>query len=141
MRKADAGRAPIEFIFASIVLIIPLVYGAVAFAQVQSAAYAAQASAVDAARAAARYPQTAQERAQQSAKLHFADFGLDSAEYTISFDCAGDCQKDGTRVTATVRSTVPLPGIPNWLASGGRAGITVQSEHADIVAAFGEVRP
>lgn len=141
MRKADSGRAPIEFIFASVVLIIPLVYGALAFSQVQSAAYAAQASAVDAARAAARYPQSAQERAHQSAQLHLADFGLESAEYTIRFDCAGDCRKDGTRVTATVESTVPLPGIPRWLTSGGKAGITVQSEHADIVAAFGEVRP
>lgn len=139
MRKADAGRAPIEFVFASVVLIIPLVYGALAFSHVQSAAYAAQASAVDAARAAARYPHEAEARAERSAQLHFADFGIDDADYTIAFRCDGPCDKDGTRVTAAVESTVPLPGIPRWII--GRGGIAVRSEHADVVAAFEQEGP
>ncbi|WAL40213.1 MULTISPECIES: hypothetical protein [Brevibacterium] len=131
--RSDKGSAPIEFVFASVVLLIPLVYLVVALAQLQAGAYAAHASAVDAARAAATHPDSAEARAAGLAQLHFADFGLADVDYSLTRECAGPCDEAGTLVTAHVEAAIPIPGVP--VLFGGRAGhITIHAEHSDLVA-------
>ncbi len=131
--RDDRGSAPIEFIFASIVLLLPLIYLVVALAQLQAASYAASATAVDAARAAATHPESAKHRAEELAALHFADHHLDDTTYTIDRQCSGPCDEAGTIVTAHVNAAVPIPGVPALF--GGRAArIAIHTQHSDVVA-------
>ena len=51
--RSDEGSAVVEFIFLSLLLLVPIVYLVLALASVQSAAFAAEAVARDASRAAA----------------------------------------------------------------------------------------
>jgi len=132
--RSDAGTAPIEFIFGSVVLLIPLLYLLVSLAQVQAGAYAAQSTAIDAARSAARHPASAQKTAQEAAALHFADHGLEDAEWEIDLHCSGPCTSAGTPVTATVTARVPIPGIPAVLGEKKIPVMIVRSAHTDLVA-------
>lgn len=133
-RRLDEGTALIEFIFGSVVLLIPLLYLLVALAQVQAGAYAAQSTAIDAARSAARYPAAAQTTAHDIAALHFADHGLENADWQVDLTCSGSCTAAGTRVTATVEARVPIPGIPAVLGETELPALTVRSTHSDLVA-------
>lgn len=133
-RRLDEGTALIEFIFGSVVLLIPLLYLLVALAQVQAGAYAAQSTAIDAARSAARHPVAAQATAHDIAALHFADHGLERADWQIDLTCSGSCTAAGTRVTATVEARIPVPGLPAVLGETRLPAITVRSTHADLVA-------
>lgn len=131
---ADEGTALIEFIFGSVVLLIPLLYLLVSLAQVQAGAYAAQSTAIDAAHSAARYPATAQKTAHDIAALHFADHGLERADWRIDLSCFGDCSTAGTPVTATVVARIPVLGFPAVLGETRLPAITVRSSHTDLVA-------
>src|SRR5699024_2812893 len=111
-RRPDDGTAPIEFIVGTTVLLLPLIFLIVSLAQVQAGLYAAQPSAIDAARTAARHPADAQATAQTIAQLHFADHDLEDAEWDIDLHCARSCTMAGAPVTATVTARIPIPGIP-----------------------------
>ncbi|SMY12219.1 TadE/TadG family type IV pilus assembly protein [Brevibacterium jeotgali] len=132
--RADEGSALIEFIFGSVVLLIPLLYLIVALAQVQAGAYAAQSTAIDAAHSAARHPSASQNTARDIGALHFADHGLEHADWQIDLSCAGNCSTAGTPVTATVVARIPVPGIPAVLGETRLPAITVRSAHTDLVA-------
>ncbi|GAA2101582.1 hypothetical protein GCM10009823_24440 [Brevibacterium salitolerans] len=114
-------------------LLVPLVYLVIALAQVQAGAYAAQSTAIDAARQAARQPEGAAARAQALGELHFADHGLESARWTVELSCSGDCARAGSRVTAAVEARVPVPGVPQIWGGAHVPGITVRAEHTDVV--------
>lgn len=137
-RRSDAGTAPIEFIFGSVVLLIPLLYLLVSLAQVQAGAYAAQSTAIDAARSAARHPAGASQTAHDIAALHFADHGLDDAEWEIDLHCSGTCTTAGAPVTATVIARIPIPGIPAVLGEKKIPAMTVRSAHTDLIAPLEE---
>lgn len=132
--RSDEGTAPIEFIFGSVVLLIPLLYLLVSLAQVQAGAYAAQSTAIDAARSAARHPTGAQQTAQDVAALHFADHGLEDAEWEIDLHCSGPCGAAGTPITATVVARIPIPGIPAVLGEKKIPIMIVRSAHTDLSA-------
>lgn len=132
--QSDEGTAPIEFIFGSVVLLIPLLYLLVSLAQVQAGAYAAQSTAIDAARSAARHPAGASQAAQEAASLHFADHGLEDADWEIALDCSGTCTAAGTPVTATVVARIPIPGIPAVLGEKKIPVMIVRSAHTDLIA-------
>lgn len=132
--SSDRGSAPIEFIFASVILLVPLIYLVVALAQVQAASFAATATAIDASRLAATHPSTASSRADALARLHFADHGLQTSSYTITTECSGPCDEAGTIVTARVEARVSLPGIPNLFGSEDFAKVRISAHHADVVA-------
>lgn len=132
--RSDEGTAPIEFIFGSVVLLIPLLYLIVSLAQVQAGAYAAQSTAIDAARSAARHPAGAQQTAHEIGSLHFADHGLDGADWEIDLHCSGSCTAAGTPVTATVVARIPIPGIPAVLGEKTIPAMTVRSAHTDLIA-------
>lgn len=131
----DEGSAPIEFIFASVVLLIPLVYLVLALAQLQAGAYATNAAAIDAARTASRFPDSAAERAEVLARMRFEDFGVDAASWSIEFDCDDDCSSAGDAVTAHVSTEVPVLGLP-VLFGGASPHLTVRASHTDIIAPY-----
>lgn len=133
---ADRGSAPIEFIFASVVLLIPLVYLVLSLSEVQAGSYATHASAINASRTAARYPASAESRAQEMARLHFEDFGVDDARWTIRFECRGPCDEAGSTVIAHVEARIPVIGMPALFGRESAPHITVRASHSDIVSPY-----
>lgn len=133
---SDRGSAPIEFIFASVVLLIPLVYLVLSLGQVQAGSYATQTTAINAARAAARYPDSAGARAEAMARLHFEDFGVEDARWAISLECSGPCDEAGSTVTAHVETRVPVLGLPALFGRDSAPHVTVRAAHSDIVSPY-----
>lgn len=132
--RPDEGTAPIEFIVGTTVLLLPLLFLIVSLAQVQAGLYAAQSSAIDAARTASRYPADAQASAHSIAQLHFADHDLEDAEWTIDLHCGRSCTTAGAPVTATVTAKIPIPGIPAILGETRIPLMVVQASHTDLIA-------
>lgn len=132
--RADSGTAVIEFIFAAIVLLIPVVYLMLALSQLQAASYATTSAAVSASRIAARDANPSERRAEDVAAMHFADFGLPDVPVTITYSCSGPCGQAGSLITANVETKVPLPGIPLLFGSANSPHITMRATHSDVVA-------
>lgn len=133
----ESGTAAIEFIFASVVLLVPVVYIVVAISTLQAGTYATQAIAIDSARYASRHPDTAHARANATASLHLDDFGLTGTPHRVKFSCSEKCDTPGSTVTAHVETRVALPGIPFVFNSDTAGRITVTASHTDIVAPTG----
>jgi len=136
--RADSGTAVVEFIFAAVVLLIPVVYLMLALSQLQAASYATTSAAVSASRIAARDANPSEQRAEDVAAMHFADFGLRDVPISIAYSCSGPCGQAGSLVTATVETKVPLPGIPLLFGSANSPHITMRASHTDVVATSGE---
>ncbi|EFG47842.1 hypothetical protein HMPREF0183_0919 [Brevibacterium mcbrellneri ATCC 49030] len=135
--RDESGTAAIEFIFASVVLLVPVVYIVIAISTLQAGTYATQAIAIDAARYASRHPDTAHARANATASLHLDDFGLTGTPHRVKFSCSEKCDTPGSTVTAHVETRVALPGIPFVFNSDTAGRITVTASHTDIVAPTG----
>lgn len=114
----DQGSAVVEFLGATLVLLVPLVYLVVVLAAVQSATFAVDGAAREAARAAvtADAPLAA-ERATAAVAIALGDQGLDPARAAdaLTVRCEPDCTSPGTTVTVEVALDVPLPGVPGFL--------------------------
>lgn len=129
----DEGTAPIEFIFASVVLLIPLIYLILTLGHLQAGSYATNTTAINAARVAAEHPDSAQARAEALAQLHFADFGVEDATYDVTFRCSDSCTESGDIVTAHVRARIPVPGVPAIFGPQRTPHLTVTAEHSDVI--------
>ncbi|MDK8434746.1 MULTISPECIES: hypothetical protein [unclassified Brevibacterium] len=134
----DSGTAVIEFIFASIVLLIPVVYLMLAISQLQAASYATTSTAISASRIAARDADPSERRAHEVATMHFSDFGLKDVPISIAYSCAGPCGRAGSLVTARVETKVSLPGFPLLFGANRSPHITLRASHSDVVATTGE---
>lgn len=132
--SADEGTAVIEFIFASIVLLIPVIYLMLTLSQLQAASYATTSAAMSASRIAARDANPSEARARAVADMHFADFGLRDAPSSITYSCTGSCGQAGSLVTARVVTKVSLPGFPLLFGSDRSPHITLRANHTDVVA-------
>lgn len=130
----DEGTAIIEFIFASVVLLIPVIYLMLTLSQMQAAGYATSTSATSASRIAARDAHPSEDRARSLATMHFDDFGLHDVGFEITYSCAGPCGEAGSVVTAHVRTRVPLPGFPLLFGSEHAPHVTMTASHSDVVA-------
>lgn len=134
----DSGSAAIEFIFASLILLVPLVYVLLSLSQVQAGAYASNAVAIQASRAAAMYPEHAQDYAEEIVDLAKADYGIEDADLAVAFSCTESCDTAGALVTATVTTRIPFLGLPAIFGDGGGGRITVHSSHSDVVGPVGD---
>ncbi|WP_166973101.1 hypothetical protein [Brevibacterium atlanticum] len=133
--QTDSGTAVVEFIFASVVLLIPVIYLMLALSQLQAASYATTSAAMSASRIAARDANPSEARAQAVAQMHFADFGVGDAPTSITYSCAGPCGQAGSLITARVETKVSLPGFPLLFGSAHSPHITLRADHTDVVAA------
>jgi Flp pilus assembly protein TadG len=114
----DSGSAVVEFLGATLVLLVPLVYLVVVLATVQRATFAVDGAAREAARAAVTAnADDAAARATAAVALALDDQGLDpaGAADALVVRCAPDCTSPGTTVTVEVALEVPLPGVPGFL--------------------------
>src|SRR5699024_742432 len=71
----DSGTAVIEFIFASVVLLIPVIYLMLTLSQMQAASYATTSAAISASRIAARDANPSEARAEAVGRSHSPAFG------------------------------------------------------------------
>lgn len=144
-RRGDDGTAIVEFVWLSVLLLIPLVYVVLGVFETQRTAFAASTAARSAGRAFITSPSeaAARSRAEQAARLAFADQGLSGGPMRLAVRCAPDptnCLAPGSVITAEVYSSVPLPLFP--LIMGRHAPrIEVASVHSSPYGTFREDRP
>ena len=135
---SDDGSAVVEFVFLAIVLMVPVVYLVLTLAAVQAGAFAAEAVARDASRAAvvagvdslrdgasnATAEREASQRAHDIAAMTLEDFHLTEQDATVRLACSTQpCLTPGSDVTVDVTVTVSLPGI-GALVPGAQISLT-----------------
>ena len=129
----DTGSATVEFVWLSILLLVPFLYILVAVFDTQRAAYGVSAASKSAARAFLQSPDavSGQQRGWAAAQAALEDQGLLGATVRIScLPSVSDCFEPGSSVRVVVRATQPLPLTPRSLGSQ-LAGITVDSTHVE----------
>lgn len=142
--RSDDGNAVVEFVWLSVLLLVPLVYVVLTAFAVQRTAFGATTAARDAGRAyaTAGSDSSGELRAERAAAMAFHDQGVVWRPARRLVDC-GDCTfAPGSLFTVNVRTVVPLPLVPSWLC-GHRcaAGITITAHHRERVDCFGGSGP
>lgn len=138
-RYDDDGTAIVEFVWLSILLMIPLVYVVLSALSVQRAAFAATSAVRDAARAYATAGSDAEgeRRAEQAIALAMHDQGVAWTPDGRVVACGACDYEPGSLFTIDIHTTVKLPFVPGWLC-GDRcaAGISVSAHHRERIDCF-----
>lgn len=142
MSRRDDGTATIEFIWMSLLLLVPLVYVLVAVFDTQRAAYGVSTASRAAAIAFMQSsdPAAGEQRAKAAASVALADQGLQGTSVRVScLPSPSDCLKPGSYVRVVVRASQTLPLTPDVL---GRqlGGITVDSTHTEPFGSYRAAR-
>jgi Flp pilus assembly protein TadG len=141
--SGDDGNAMVEFVYLSLLLMIPLFYALLAVFQIQGAAFAVTEAARQAGRAFARADTVddGTALADKAVQLALKDQGV-SGTVTPQFACdPTPCDLSaGQRVETTVSYTVSLPFVGSFFGKG-RAGIPVTGKHVEYVDRFKESPP
>jgi Flp pilus assembly protein TadG len=142
VRRGDDGTATIEFVWLSILLLVPLVYVLLAVFDAQRASFGVSTASRSAARAFLQAPDVAsgEQRARLAARIALDDQGLSAADIRITcLPSSTDCLHPGSSVRVLVRTTQPLPLTPRVLGDQ-LAGITVDSTHTEPFGSFRAAR-
>lgn len=130
--RAESGSASLEFITAGLILLVPMVYLAVAMANIQGAALAVEGAARQAARVYATSPteQIASARVEHAVTVALSDYGVDTGTSKVTVQCQPNPNKclspDGTvRVTVRVEATLPL--VPSVLNLSHAANVPLEA--------------
>ena len=136
--RREGGTATIEFVWLSILLLVPFVYILVAVFDAQRASYGVSTASRSAARAFLQAPDAAagEQRARLAARVALDDQGLSAASVRITcLPSPTDCLQPGSSVRVVVRTTQALPLTPSALGSQ-LGGITVDSTHTQPYGTF-----
>lgn len=129
--RDERGNAVVEFVALAVVLLIPCLYLVLTLGSVQSAVFAADVIARDAARIHATEPDAARAdaRTRQMVADVLADHGIEAdPEGVVSIRCTHDpCAAPGEDVRAMARIPVPVPGLGPML--GGAGPVRVGADH------------
>ncbi|MEH3034413.1 MAG: pilus assembly protein [Aeromicrobium erythreum] len=143
MRRSsgEGGSATVEFVWCSLLLLVPFVYVLLAVFDTQRAAYAVSTASKAAARAylQAADPDEAQARARQAARIALDDQDVDAQVEVSCLPSASDCLQPGSSVRVVVRTVQPLPLTPPALGPQ-LGGIAVDSEHTEPFGSYRETR-
>jgi hypothetical protein len=139
-RPGDDGSAIVEFVWLSVLLLVPLVYVVLAGMTVQRVAFAQSDAARDAARAYATAGSDAEgeRRAEVAVALAMRDQGVAWSPTGRIVDCGFCDYSPGSSFTVDLHTTVALPFVPECLC-GHRclAGIPVSAHHRERLDCFG----
>ena len=138
MNRDSEGTATVEFVWLSVLLLVPFVYILVAVFDAQRASYGVSTASRSAARAFLQAPDAAagEQRARLAARVALDDQGLTDASVRIScLPSPADCLQPGSSVRVVVRTSQPLPLTPSALGSQ-LGGITVDSTHTEPYGSF-----
>lgn len=140
--RGDEGNAALEFLTAGVLLLLPLVYLAIALARVQGASLAAEGAAREAARVyvSAATDAVARASADRAVTVALADHRLtrQPGDLRLSCDSAStDCLASGRHVTARVRMAVDLPLVPAVFGLERLARVPIEASASAPVFRFG----
>jgi Flp pilus assembly protein TadG len=139
-RHDDAGSAVVEFVWLTVLLIVPLVYLVLAGMSVQRAAFAETDAARDAARAYATAGSDAEgeRRAEAAVAIALHDQGVAWTATGRVVQCGACEYAAGSEFEVDLQTKVALPFVPSWLC-GQRcvAGISVSAHHRETLDCFG----
>ncbi|MCP2262951.1 pilus assembly protein [Promicromonospora thailandica] len=145
MSAADErGSAMVEFLGATLILLVPLVYLVVTLGRVQAGAFAAEGAAREAVRAmvSAESSATGAARADLAVGIALADQGFAREDGTLTLECsAAPCLKPGGTVGAVVRVEVSLPLVPEALERWLPLAVPVEASRTAPLDAYVEPRP
>lgn len=140
----DEGTALVEFVWLSILLMIPLVYVVLGALSVQRAAFATTEAAREAARAYANASSDGEgeTRAEQAVALAMHDQGVAWTPSGRVVQC-GECDfAPGSPFQVDLHTVVALPLVPHWLCGHQCiAGITVSAHHGEHIDCFAGTGP
>jgi hypothetical protein len=138
-RRRDEGSALVEFVFLSVLLLVPLIYVVITAVSVQRAAFGMTAAARDAARAyaTAGADDLGERRAEAAARLALRDQGVAWSPRGRVVDCGTCDYAPGSRFTVSLDARVPVPLVPDWMC-GKRciAAIRVSAHHSERLSCF-----
>jgi Flp pilus assembly protein TadG len=137
----DDGSAAVEFVFAGLLLLVPVVYLVIALGAVQSQTLGVEAGARHIARAVATAEgeEDADARAGRILTSVVEQYGLDAGEVEVTVSCGGEatpCPQAGTTVVVTVSTRVALPLVPPVLGLDRLARIPVEASSVQKVSRF-----
>ncbi|HVV77840.1 MAG TPA: hypothetical protein VHC43_17625 [Mycobacteriales bacterium] len=138
-RSDDDGSALVEFVFLSVLLLVPLIYVVLTAVSVQRAAFGITAAARDAARAYATAggDDLGERRAEEAVTLALHDQGVDWAPHGRVVDCGPCDYAPGSRFTVSLDAQVPIPLVPSWMCRGRCvAAIGVSAHHSERISCF-----
>ena len=137
--SGELGSAVVEFVFLTVVLLVPLFYLVMTVSRVQAASYAASTAAREAGRGyvtAADEPAAAA-RAEAAARIAFEDQGFGTSEARLSVACDGTpCLRPEGRVELTAVVTVPLPLVPAFARKVVPLELPITASHVAVVDRF-----
>lgn len=134
--RCERGTASVEFVWMSLLLLVPFVYALLCVFDVQRAAFAVSVASRSAARAYLLAPTADAARARALSAAHVAldDQGID-ARISLHCEPTDACLTPGSSIRVIVRTTVTLPMTPTAL--GARfGGIVVDSTHRETFGRF-----
>jgi hypothetical protein len=134
--RAEGGTASVEFVWMSLLLLVPFVYALLCVFDVQRAAFAVSVASRSAARAYLLAPTVgaARDRAISAAQVALDDQGVE-ARISLRCEPVDACLSPGSSIHVVVRTTVTLPFTPTVL--GERiGGIVVDSAHRETFGRF-----
>ncbi|WP_235545573.1 TadE/TadG family type IV pilus assembly protein [Phycicoccus sp. Soil802] len=135
----DSGSAVVEFVFLTVLLMVPLFYLVMTVSRVQAGSYAASTAAREAGRAyvTARAQDSAEERAHAAARVAFEDQGFGPADAQLAMVCDGDpCLRPEGRVEVTTTIVVPLPLVPSFARRVVPLDVPITASHLAVVDRF-----
>jgi Flp pilus assembly protein TadG len=136
--RDDDGNALVEFVYLSVLLMIPLVYVLLSVFMVQRAAFGTTEAARQAGRAFARADtlDQAEARGAAAATLALADQGIHDSSEPVFTCVGGPCLAPGSRVRVTLAYRVKLPGLGAVFGKGAGGTIPVTATHTEYVDVF-----
>jgi Flp pilus assembly protein TadG len=142
IRRREHGTATVEFVWMTILLLVPFVYILVAVFDTQRASYAVSAASRSAARAYLQAEDVAagEQRARTAARVALDDQDVRAHVAITCQPSAADCLQPGSSVRVVVRTVQPLPLTPSVLGDQ-LGGIAVDSTHTEPFGTFRAGRP
>jgi len=142
VKRDSDGTASVEFVWLTILLLVPFVYLLIAVFDAQRAAYGVSTASRAAARAFIQAPDvpTGERRARIAARVALGDQHL--PEVAVKITCLptpGDCLQPGSSVRVRISTTQPMPLTPRVLGSQ-IGGIAVESVHTEPYGTFRAAR-
>ena len=139
--SAESGSALIETVFGVTVVLVPLIWLALALLRVEAGAYAVRAAARESARTYVTAPTSAQgaARAQLAGQIAFEDQDVPIGR--VQMQCsASPCLTPGATVHTHATTDVRLPFVPQWVVAGTGLSVRVSAEHSETVEQYGGQR-
>ncbi|MFI5427639.1 hypothetical protein [Aeromicrobium sp. UC242_57] len=138
MNRRDGGSATVEFVWLTLLLLVPFVYLLIAVFDTQRASYGVSTASRAAARAFLQSPDavTGERRARAAARIALSDQGLRGASVDVTcLPTRAACLRPGSSVRVRVRTTQRLPLTPQVLG-GQLGGVRVDSTHIEAFGSF-----